>query len=183
MVGYTYDQFYDDARPRTAQPKFIAIMYSEAARVSLLVSSTYALYLSANSGILFNRYTSLSEKAAKVSDTAAHDQQMTEKTVGLAILSSLFSVVSVIYVSVKGGGWIGYIALFNVILQCASYKVLQNYWTSAKPNSALGSLVPGASDYARGWTQMTRVQKLQIIAGGLWTAITMMAAPGSTLIK
>lgn len=157
-------------------------MYYEAARVSILASSGCALYLSTYAGMQFNKYTSLAEKAAKVSNTASSDVNMTQKSVGLAILANLFSVASVAYVSFKQDGWTGYIALFNTILQCAAYKVIQGYWTSAKPNSALGKLVPGATEYADGWTRMTRVSKLLIVSGGFWTAITMMASPGSKLV-
>lgn len=146
-------------------------MYSEATRLSLLASSSYALYLSSRAGLLFNNYRPTAEKAAKFSSTAKHDMQMTQKTVGLAIIANLFSLASLAYVSVKQNGWSGYIALFNTVLQCATYKTLQNYWKSQGTSGV--EKLPGAGEYTDGWKMMQTVQSVQLVSGGLWTLFTM----------
>lgn len=159
----------------------VSQMYTEIVRLSLLATSSYALYLSGTSAQQLTKYKSMSEKAAKVSSTAQSELEQTQKTVGIAVLASVFSLGSLAYTqwlqATSRTGWTNYVALFNTILMCLAYKAVQNYWKSDKAPKKNKTGWTGVGDYADSWRKMEEVQAVLMVTGGLWTLATMMASP------
>lgn len=153
-------------------------MYTEIVRFSILGTSAYAIYLSGTAGQQLTSYLSISQKAAKVSSTAEEELTMTQRTVGVAVLSSVFSLVSLIYIHFKDSEWTNYISLFNTILTCLAYKSVQGYWKTEGPGAASKNL-PGAGDYMHAWSKMQQLQPILIALGGLWTGSTMLTSPNA----
>lgn len=156
-------------------------MYGAIVRLSLLATSTYALYLSGTSASQLTKYKSISEKAAKVSSTAQSELDNTQQTVGIAVLASVFSIGSLAYTqflqSNAKTGWTNYLALFNTILMCIAYKSVQSYWKSDKAPKKGKTGWTGVGEYADSWRKMEQVQSVFLITGALWTVATMMASP------
>lgn len=147
-------------------------MYRQVIQTLILGSSSYALYLSATAGILLNEYKSMSRKAAKISSTASQETAQTERTVGLSVLTSAFSLASLLYTHLRPG-WTGYVALFNTFLASLCYKIVQAYWTP-EHRSAVGKL-PGTSDYVVAWGKMVTLKSIAMGLGALWCLLTMVS--------
>lgn len=156
-------------------------MYTEIVRLSLVATSTYALYLSGTSASQLTKYKSISEKAAKVSSTAQSELDQTQQTVGIAVLVSVFSLGSLAYTQFLQAnsktGWTSYLALFNTVLMCVAYKAVQSYWKSDKAPKKSKTGWTGVGEYADSWRKMERVQSVFLVSGGLWTLATMMGSP------
>lgn len=158
-------------------------MYAEIVRCSILGASSYAIYLSGTAAQQLQSYLSISQKAAKVSSTAEDELNMTSKTVGVAVLSSIFSLASLVYVHFKADAWTNYISLFNTCLTCFAYKSVQRYWKSGDGGGASGASknLPGAGDYMDAWGKMQQLQPVLLALAGLWTGSTMLASPNKFL--
>ncbi|CCG83648.1 protein of unknown function [Taphrina deformans PYCC 5710] len=150
-------------------------MYRELVSIGLVGTTTCALYLSATAGYLLNGYKSTSEKLAKVSSTAQKDLEDTQKTVGIALLSSIFSLSSLAYIQYRPK-WTVYVSLFNTLLEVLAYRMILGYWKDNEPTKTMKKL-PGMVDYTTAWSKMHMLEKVIVVSGGGWCLMTMMASP------
>lgn len=156
---------------------FASDMYTELVSVSVLGVSSYGLYLASSAGLLLNSYRPNAERAAKISSTAASQLADTQKTVGVALLTTVFSIFSLGFVRYRDG-WAAYAGLFNTLLATLSYRMILGYWKDNKPSKTMEK-VPGVGDYSAAWRKMQTLQNVLLALGGGWCFLTMLGSPHS----